>query len=667
MTPIFLFCSVFMLPISQISSTGIFELKVHSFTTRRSSSAHGCQRGLQCGRFFRVCLKHYQVNISPEPPCTYGAGHTPVLGAGGDLVRDSEPIRIPFHFTWPGTFSLIIEAWNAESDEASTDDPENLISRLATGRRLAIGEDWSQDVQTGEQSELRYSYHVICGEHYYGEGCSDYCRPRDDTFGHYKCNESGQRVCLAGWKGDYCSEPICLLGCNNNYGYCERPGECKCRIGWQGRFCDQCIRYPGCLHGMCQQPWQCNCQEGWGGLFCNQDLNYCTNHKPCRNGATCTNTGQGSYTCSCKPGFSGTNCEIEMNECESNPCKNGGSCTDLENNYTCTCPQGFYGKNCEISAMTCADAPCFNGGSCTERPHGGYICRCPVGFTGSNCEKKIDRCTNNPCANGRCWDLGQSFICRCQIGFTGPRCEINMDDCAKNPCANGGTCIDGVNSFTCSCTLGYGGKDCSIRKDACVSNPCRNKGICYTHYTGHVCECPAGFMGPNCEFHVKPTNPTDVDNPFPVALAISFALGIVTLTLVVFAVVVILKHLRRNQGGRNAVRNDLETINNLSDYQKEKETFIISTGQFKVSNKDAELSSDCLTDKFNCKQKIHPMDYNLSGDPKEEIPSKKNIENKKSECLSSSNAPIAFQKEGLYHSMYIMPDRVEPCIFATEV
>ncbi len=135
-----------------------------------------------------------------------------------------------------------------------------------------------------------------------------------------------------------------------------------CRVGFSGRYCYVCIRYPGCLHGTCQQPWQCNCQEGWGGLFCNQgeftkqlitllvqpnlfvshfnriisqcfffsmfpDLNYCTHHKPCLNGATCTNTGQGSYTCTCLPGYTGASCEIQVNECSGNPCRNGGSCT----------------------------------------------------------------------------------------------------------------------------------------------------------------------------------------------------------------------------------------------------------------------------------------------------------------------------------------------------
>lgn len=62
-------------------------------------------------------------------------------------------------------------------------------------------------------------------------------------------------------------------------------------------------------------------------LFLSSDLNYCTHHKPCLNGATCTNTGQGSYTCSCLPGYTGASCEVQVNECSGNPCRNGGSCT----------------------------------------------------------------------------------------------------------------------------------------------------------------------------------------------------------------------------------------------------------------------------------------------------------------------------------------------------
>lgn len=43
------------------------------------------------------------------------------------------------------------------------------------------------------------------------------------------------------------------------------------------------------------------------------DLNFCTNHQPCKNNAICTNAfdsnGVGSYTCACSPGFTGKNCD----------------------------------------------------------------------------------------------------------------------------------------------------------------------------------------------------------------------------------------------------------------------------------------------------------------------------------------------------------------------
>uniref|UniRef100_A0A8C3T026 Delta-like protein n=1 Tax=Chelydra serpentina TaxID=8475 RepID=A0A8C3T026_CHESE len=440
------------------------------------------------------------------------------------------------------------------------EDAQNLISRLATRRRLAVGEDWSQDVQLGEQSELRYSYHVLCDEHYYGEGCSDYCRPRDDPFGHYACDELGARVCLPGWRGEYCSEGECVPHVADGEGWQQAAS-----VGRHLRRCPPCPRTPGSpgVHSALGLP------------LLVADLN------------------------------------LEPAASFSPPLPPRSQ--DLENDYKCTCPQGFYGKNCEVSAMTCADGPCFNGGTCAEKPAGGYTCHCPLGYHGSNCEKKIDRCTHNPCLNsGLCLDLGRRVLCKCRPGFAGPRCERNLDDCAGHPCANGGTCLDGANSYTCSCTLGYGGQDCSLRVDACGSSPCLNSGTCYTHFSGHVCECSAGYMGSSCEFEVQSPTPASsrrlaADDPFPMALAVSFALGLVTLALGVCAALAVLRQVRQGRAaGKGAVRNDLDTVNNL----KEREGFLIAPGRFKVPNREPRFGGDGLRDKFNCKRKL----LDLSGD-----------------------------------------------------
>jgi len=77
---------------------------------------------------------------------------------------------------------------------------------MTTQRHLTVGEEWSQDLHTAGRTELKYSYRFVCDEHYHGDGCSVFCRPRDDAFGHFTCGERGEIVCDAGWKGQYCTE-----------------------------------------------------------------------------------------------------------------------------------------------------------------------------------------------------------------------------------------------------------------------------------------------------------------------------------------------------------------------------------------------------------------------------------------------------------------------------
>ena len=39
----------------------------------------------------------------------------------------------------------------------------------------------------------------------------------------------------------------------------------------------------------------------------------------------------------------------DIDECLSNPCQNGGTCSNMVNQYSCNCAGGYQGTNCETS------------------------------------------------------------------------------------------------------------------------------------------------------------------------------------------------------------------------------------------------------------------------------------------------------------------------------
>ena len=39
---------------------------------------------------------------------------------------------------------------------------------------------------------------------------------------------------------------------------------------------------------------------------------------------------------------------VDIDECLSNPCENGGTCTDHANGYDCSCIPGYTGRDCVI-------------------------------------------------------------------------------------------------------------------------------------------------------------------------------------------------------------------------------------------------------------------------------------------------------------------------------
>lgn len=85
-------------PPPQALSRGSFELKIDSF---KSSSGFCRYQSGDCQLFFRVCLKHWQDVISPEPPCTYGAALTDILGTDSNSISESASVTVPITFKWP--------------------------------------------------------------------------------------------------------------------------------------------------------------------------------------------------------------------------------------------------------------------------------------------------------------------------------------------------------------------------------------------------------------------------------------------------------------------------------------------------------------------------------------------------------------------------------------
>lgn len=88
---------------------------------------------------------------------------------------------------------------------------ESLISRFSIQGELGVSANWTQ-YQSGRSSakEIEFEYRVTCAANYYGVGCGTLCRERDDNFGHIACSASGQKICLSGWQGEYCTERKCF-------------------------------------------------------------------------------------------------------------------------------------------------------------------------------------------------------------------------------------------------------------------------------------------------------------------------------------------------------------------------------------------------------------------------------------------------------------------------
>ena len=80
----------------------------------------------------------------------------------------------------------------------------------------------------------------------------------------------------------------------------------------------------------------------------NQDLSGCLSN--CTNRGSCSVDEKGDFICSCQEFFDGADCSVDTRACSSNPCKNNGTCLEIErvnstNSFNCSCSSKlFYGN-----------------------------------------------------------------------------------------------------------------------------------------------------------------------------------------------------------------------------------------------------------------------------------------------------------------------------------
>jgi jagged-like protein len=88
-------------------------------------------------------------------------------------------------------------------------EPDSIIEKASHSGMINPSRQWQTLKQNTGVAHFEYQIRVTCDDYYYGFGCNKFCRPRDDFFGHYACDQNGNKTCMEGWMGPECNKGMC--------------------------------------------------------------------------------------------------------------------------------------------------------------------------------------------------------------------------------------------------------------------------------------------------------------------------------------------------------------------------------------------------------------------------------------------------------------------------
>lgn len=233
-----------------------------------------------------------------------------------------------------------------------------------------------------------------------------------------------------------------ITGCLNN-GICTVFSKCQCPPRFTGFRCESLLTTTQptttkkaqpkflninvCYAGICQNGGTCyQLGKNFGICICPSEYSgpYCSD----RIQVTASNQSTTVTSLSPKKSSLPVTKKVDIRPCPSsipNPCQNNGQCGYIEstNTITCSCVSTYQGPFCNIRVPFCEKSPCKNGGTCTQIDQYEGYCTCLPNFTGFKCDISLT-CDPNPCNNNQpCLVVNGVAKCFCASRFRPPYCD----------------------------------------------------------------------------------------------------------------------------------------------------------------------------------------------------------------------------------------------------